>query len=61
MDRVILEMLVAEVALLVADCQLTFEMLEELIDHKAETFQNGSLYCHAFACLYVLLLFNSLF
>lgn len=33
-------MLVAEVALLVADGELALEMRKELIDHKAEAFQN---------------------
>lgn len=56
----ILEVLVAEVALLVADCEPAFVMRKELIDHKAEAFQNRSLYGDAIACLYIFLLFDSL-
>lgn len=34
----VLEVLVAEVGLLVADCQLAFEVWKELVDHKVQAF-----------------------
>ena len=60
MRGAVLELLVAEVALLVVDCQLAFEVGKKLINHKIEAFQNESFDCHSFACLPVFLLFGSL-